>query len=200
LPSYADKNLYTGVNPRLNSYLQNPPGRWESFHSLHITHLVESLEVHLPPGYASAAEESLQISQMNASDEDASLNAVTIYQIEANKLPGTPVTRIEVLSPANKPGGSHYLRYREKRRETLKSGLNLVEIDYLHQRRPVLPALPSYVDGEAETYPFLVFVSVWPQLHKDRATHSRHTNPAYNRKMRWFNRNCIDRDSFPTQD
>jgi hypothetical protein len=55
------------------------------------------------------------------------------------------VTVIELLSPANKTRGSRGLaEYREKRREVLRSKVNLVEIDLLRAgvRIPGLDALP----------------------------------------------------------
>lgn len=204
MPIHSEKNLYAGVNPHLNSFLQNTTRRWGNFHTQHISDLVRTLDMQLPPGYASAAEESLQIRQITFAEpfsptqassskadvliygssssgsissplapsspvaelslvesetEDESLPSVIIYRLDEAGLPDTPVTRVEVLSPANKPGGSHYSQYRRKRLESLKSGLNLVEIDYLHQTRPILPTLPSYADDEAGAFPFWVIVS-----------------------------------------
>ncbi len=70
-----------------------------------------------------------------------------------------PVTRIELLSPANKPGGSQYSRYRQKRLETLKAGINLVEIDCLHQTRPILLDLLSSSNRESGAFAYLIRVS-----------------------------------------
>ncbi len=197
----SDPNPYAGVNPHLNSYLL-ATGQWESFHSAHITHLVEAIDPLLPDGYGAVAETSLQISQIVPSedvsrgtitkadvliyqerpgeqgtgaavltppvaefplttdtDEDDTLSAVIIYRLDTEAPPGTPITRIELLSPANKPGGSHFPRYHQKRLETLRSGMNLVELDYLHETRPVLAQLPSYPDREAGAYPYIVIVS-----------------------------------------
>lgn len=69
------------------------------------------------------------------------------------------VTHIELLSPANKPGGSHYGQYLEKRNETLQSGLRLVEIDFIHERPPIIPHLPNYADGEANAFPYYILVT-----------------------------------------
>ncbi|MDX1994215.1 MAG: DUF4058 family protein [bacterium] len=91
------------------------------------------------------------------SDEDY-FTAVIIYQRdEAGE--GIPVTRIELLSPANKPPGSHYHQYLAKRDETLQSGINLVEIDYLHERRFPVRAIASYPDGEPDAHPYVVLVN-----------------------------------------
>jgi len=85
------------------------------------------------------------------------LPGLMIYQsIEGQS---RPVTRIEVLSPANKPGGSHYPRYIEKRIETLQAGLRLIEIDFLHETRPIIRGITSYPDREAEAYPYSIIVT-----------------------------------------
>lgn len=92
-------------------------------------------------------------------DEEDTITSVVIYEIEEGKIPGKAVTRIELLSPANKPGQGHYRQYMAKRAQALRSGLFLVEIDYLHESRPIIPTLPSYIDHEKDAYPYLVFIS-----------------------------------------
>ena len=92
-------------------------------------------------------------------EEDDLLTAVVIYELVNNQTPGRIVTRLELLSPANKPPQAHYRQYLAKRRQTLRSGLNMVEIDYLHEQRPILKILPSYSDGDAEAYPYTILVS-----------------------------------------
>jgi len=92
-------------------------------------------------------------------DEDDYLTGVVIYAVEEGKTPGNPVARLELLSPANKPPHTFYRQYWAKRLQTLYSGLTLVEIDYLHQSRPVLPALLSYADGDEDAFPYSVVVS-----------------------------------------
>jgi len=90
--------------------------------------------------------------------EEDELTGLIIYQAREGSLLGRPITRIEVLSPANKPRGSHHGQYTVKRREALKSGLRLVEIDYLHQTPPIIHNLLDYsaqVDG-ADPYCILV--------------------------------------------
>lgn len=209
----SDRNLYRGVNAHLNSILQAEPGGWESFHSVHVTHLFEALDAQLPTGYFARSEKSLQISEVvpstaenppggtkpdvtvyHTASSPASglaigtatataaastvvatptttipisdtltvedyLTGIVIYQAGEGSLLGRPVTRIELLSPANKPPGSHYAQYLHKRRETLQSGLRLVEIDYLHERRPVIHALPSYPDHEEDSHPYTILIS-----------------------------------------
>jgi Protein of unknown function (DUF4058) len=191
---------FAGINPLLNSYLQN--GHWAGFHTHHITHLLEALEKVLPQGYDILTEESLQIRRIQPDEgletlhatkpdvlvvktgssptmgvaeytppsstlyladledkEEETSAALIIYQVDESKLGGKAVTRIELLSPANKPGGSHFSLYKDKRLDTLKSGINLVELDYLHESRPILPKLKSYPDGEQGAFPYYVMVS-----------------------------------------
>jgi hypothetical protein len=90
---------------------------------------------------------------------------VAIYQANDESPLGKLVTRIELLSPANKPPGSHYRQYLAKRDETLYAGINLVEIDYLHERRSPLAFLPDYSRHEPKSYPYVNLVSVpYPSL------------------------------------
>lgn len=92
-------------------------------------------------------------------EEEYDLTSVVIYRIDDGKIPGVPVTRIKLLSPANKPPGTHYPHYLSKRQETLMSGMCLVEIDYLHETRPFLRQVPSYLDRQANAYPYTIIVS-----------------------------------------
>ncbi len=71
-----------------------------------------------------------------------------------------PVTRIELLAPANKPPGTHASQYRVSRAETLLSGINLVEIDYLHERRFPVERVPSYPDHALGSLPYNFLVSL----------------------------------------
>lgn len=87
--------------------------------------------------------------------EETDLTALVIYRTATHQ----PVTRIELLSPANKLPGSHYRKYRRKRLETLRSSINLVEIDYLHAQRPIDERLPSYPDRDEDSYPYMVLVN-----------------------------------------
>jgi hypothetical protein len=200
MPITAKTNLFNGVNPHLNSYLQNTQGKWDGFHTFHLTDLVEYLDEVLPTNYSVNAEESLQIRTLLPFDFQAKptrtvpdilifgkssgaqvletatepigileldedqlfiekpMMSVVVYQ-ENTQGESFPVTRIELLSPANKSGGSHYWNYHKKKLETLKAGINVVEIDYLHQSPPVSPDLPSYPRGEPGSYPIWVLVS-----------------------------------------
>lgn len=87
------------------------------------------------------------------------LHAVNIYEVSAGALKGHLVTRIEVLSPGNKPSHDYHDDYMEKRAETLRAGVNLVELDYLHTTHPILSSLPSYRDGDADAFPYSILVS-----------------------------------------
>lgn len=198
----SSKNLYPGVNPHLNSFLQSEGGGWESFHARHVIDIASTLDNLLPDNYYAIAEKSLQISELGPGsesrrtrpdisifqrsesseiplysgaataptatlpladvleDEDDYLTSVVIYEIEGGKFPGIPVTRIELLSPANKMPHAYYRQYLTKRLETLRGGLCLVEVDYLHETRPVIPKLPSYRDGDREATPYTIVVSI----------------------------------------
>jgi hypothetical protein len=90
-----------------------------------------------------------------SSEEDAAPLAVLVYRTSAGQATGVLVTRIEVLFPANKPPGSDYRHYRTQRRKVMQAGVNLVEIDLLHEQRPVVSSFPSYADGESD-YPYLI--------------------------------------------
>jgi hypothetical protein len=153
MPIHSDKNLYPGINAHLNSFLQQEDGGWESFHADHIGQLRQALEAVLPANYYAMIEKCF------GNDEDDYLSSIVIFEFESGKLPGRPVTRIELLSPANKPGNAYYWQYIAKRRATLQAELSLVEIDYLHETRPLLHQFPSYPDGEAGAFPYLVLVS-----------------------------------------
>jgi hypothetical protein len=87
------------------------------------------------------------------------VTAVMVYHTRAGQYPGEPVTRIEVLSPANKPPGSDFRHYRSHRLEPLRAGLRLVEIDLLHEQRPLITQLPSYVDADDEALPYTIAIS-----------------------------------------
>ncbi|MBZ0298776.1 MAG: DUF4058 family protein, partial [Anaerolineae bacterium] len=92
-------------------------------------------------------------------DEEDELTGLVIYQAGEGSILGRPITRLEPLSPANKRGGSHHEQYMHKRSETLKSGLRLVEIDYLHQTPPVIRVLPDYSSGAPGAVPYTILIS-----------------------------------------
>jgi hypothetical protein len=92
-------------------------------------------------------------------EEEDTLSSLIVYEIAGDSDLGRPVTRIELLSPSNKPGGSIYKEYMGKKWMWLYLGLRLVEIDYLHQTPPIAPRLPSYPHQQQDAYPYTVIVS-----------------------------------------
>jgi hypothetical protein len=54
-------NLYPGINPHLNSALQQVEGDWQSFHAYHIIKIADTLNEILPEAYYAKPEQSLQI-------------------------------------------------------------------------------------------------------------------------------------------
>lgn len=109
-------------------------------------------------GGSSAATPAYTVPLLAPFDLQKRPTGVTIYRAEPDKLPGTPVTHLELLSPANKPGSAYFERYAEKRYETVRSGLNLVEVDYLHQTAPVAPKLPTYPQDQ-NSFPYMILLS-----------------------------------------
>lgn len=79
------------------------------------------------------------------------------YQEQPPRL-GQIVTRIELLSPSNKPGGGHASAYETKRIETLETGIPLIELDYLHETPAVIHTLPVYPDDPA-SHPWTIALS-----------------------------------------
>ncbi|MCS6870082.1 MAG: DUF4058 family protein [Anaerolineae bacterium] len=120
---------------------------------------VEKRSAHSPISGTPPAALVLSVLETTDVDPEAFLSAVVIYQIQEDNLFGTPITRVELLSPANKPHGASYAQYREKRNAAQRSRMPLVEIDYLHQSPPVIKSLPSYSDRQPNAYPYTVIVS-----------------------------------------
>lgn len=158
MPIYSRHNLYQGVNAHLQSQLQTigeAPATWESFHFNHITDMARELNRILPDGYRAVAEQSLQITPSNSD-----FPSVVIYQDAPNYHPqlGRAITRLELLSPANKKRGSHYPAYSRNRRIALRGGMPLVEIDYLHESQSPILGIPHYPD-EAQSYAYHITVN-----------------------------------------
>jgi hypothetical protein len=107
----------------------------------------------------SPAAATIAVASTLVTPEPDQPTAVMIYQAQQDSLLGTPVTRIELLSPANKPPGSYARDYALKRTHTLQAGIRLVEIDYFHQRRSPAAAVPSYPDRQPGAYPYLILIS-----------------------------------------
>lgn len=91
-------------------------------------------------------------------DDEVYLTGIMIYRI-VEEDERVPVTRIEVLSPTNKPPGDGYIQYAEKRDATLAQQMPLIEVDFLHESRPVPRHVPSYPDGQPESYPCSIYVT-----------------------------------------
>lgn len=109
-------------------------------------------------GSATAATPTVTIPIIAINIDEEPLRSLILYEQQPDdKL--LPVTRIELLSPANKPGGSHFRQYHEKRLEALVAGMNLIEIDFLHETRPVIALIPSYRDREDDSYPYSISVT-----------------------------------------
>jgi len=102
-------------------------------------------------------------------EEEHPLHSVVIYEMTAEQYPGRPVTRIEVLSAANKPPESYHSAYLARRLDTLRSGVNLVEIDFLHELRPILLTVPSYPDRVKGAFPYAILISnPHPELQRGK--------------------------------
>jgi Protein of unknown function (DUF4058) len=110
------------------------------------------------------------IATIDLLEELMNYSALLIYRLQPDAILGQPLTRIELLSPTNKFGDG-YLQYSEKRIATFKSGLNLVEIDYLHETDPVVKGVPSYARREVNAYPYHITIShPLPTLQAGKAT------------------------------
>jgi hypothetical protein len=84
--------------------------------------------------------------------------AIVIREVLDQQDFGRVVTRIELLSPSNKPGHSNYPSYRAKRSHALETKVPLIEIDYLHESPSVVRDVPVYPKYE-HSYPYTILVS-----------------------------------------
>jgi hypothetical protein len=89
---------------------------------------------------------------------DDFLTAITIREIDDQSPFGKLVTRLEFLSPANKPAGSGAAAYQTKRVQALQSGVPLIEIDFVHEQLSPLFGTPNYPRDPA-AYPYYIAVS-----------------------------------------
>lgn len=115
---------------------------------------------------AALATQGIAIAELLAIDE-VDLKpyfAVAVYKRSSDNAPGELVAWLELLSSSNKPGGSHFDAYREKRENLLQTGVVIVEIDYLHHQAPTV-AVPVYPLDRHAT-PFRVVV-IDPRPHID---------------------------------
>ncbi|NDJ53556.1 MAG: DUF4058 family protein [Chloroflexi bacterium] len=95
--------------------------------------------IHSSGGLAISVPELLELTE----EDLATYRAVGIYQKTPGDARGDAVAWLELLSPANKPGGRHFSPYRDKRTALLQAGLVFVELDYLHHQSPTV-AVPTY--------------------------------------------------------
>lgn len=157
MPIYSAKNLYPGVNPHLNSALQ-AGNIWGSFYLEHLHDLTTAMDTLLAEGFYIAPVWSL------IGSEDFYLMAAVIFTPLPEQVIGNHCTRIEILTPAHKSPSPLHKEYLEKRAEIIKSGINLVEIDYLHTQPPLLRILPSYASGDNHSSPYQIAVTASPNL------------------------------------
>jgi hypothetical protein len=154
-------NQFPGINPYLNSLLQTrgtdvQPSLWPAFHSTHVNHIADFLNQQLPPNYTAYSEQALQVGK--SGEPVKRLVGVVIRTVDEDAKLGRVVTRIELLSPSNKPGGSDASAYEDKRIETLEDRIPLIEIDYLHETPPVIHNVPDY-PNDPGAYPYMMIVS-----------------------------------------
>lgn len=116
----------------------------------------EQYESTAVPSPAVATKPAWQI-DLTAETEPEMYPAIVIRTAD-DPLFGKVVTRIELLSPSNKPGGAGYAAYRLKRGEALKSDVPLVEIDYLHESRSPIENAPVY-PTDAAAFPYTITVT-----------------------------------------
>lgn len=97
---------------------------------------------------------------------DEEINAAVIYRVDGDTR--RLVLRIELLSPANKVGGSYHKLYEYSRYETLTGGIPLLEIDYLHETHSPIRTMPRY-PHHARAYPYHITLSD-PRLPPNQKT------------------------------
>ncbi len=91
-------------------------------------------------------------------NEDLYYTALVIYEVVENVLLGRPIVQLELLSPTNKQGGDGYTQYKDKRYMLLKSGLRLVEVDFLNETPSPVKGVPAYPHA-AGSYPYHITVN-----------------------------------------
>jgi hypothetical protein len=100
------------------------------------------------------------IDTLSIEDDENTIIRIGIYQSETDNVRGKLVTAVEVLSPSNKPYRSNYEDYIVKRTQFLIAGINLIEVDLIHEIKPVTLKIPSYVDSEDDAQPYNIIVSI----------------------------------------
>ncbi len=88
--------------------------------------------------------------------ESRPIRSVAIYyEVQSHRNLGRVVTRIELLSPSNKPGGSGYAAFLKNYVAALKSGTSLITLDYLHETPSPFSVIPAY-PREPGSHPYYV--------------------------------------------
>ncbi|MBC8171128.1 MAG: DUF4058 family protein [Anaerolineae bacterium] len=99
------------------------------------------------PQPAAVAERILSIPEALFGEplSEKTYSAIKIYEYVPGKLDrGEPVVWLELLSPANKPGGRDAQEYFDKRLAILELGMVFIELDYLHESTSTLKGIPNY--------------------------------------------------------
>lgn len=85
--------------------------------------------------------------------------SIGIYPgVSSHMRSGRPVTRIELLSPSNKPGSGGSAIFLKNYITALKSGTSVIILDYLHETPSPLTMIPRYPD-EAGSHAYNVSVA-----------------------------------------
>ncbi|MBN1310700.1 MAG: DUF4058 family protein [Anaerolineae bacterium] len=110
---------------------------------------IESLHL-LTPSSQGPVEQTVSLRELT---DEKYYYALKIYRTEDRKdLNCKPVAWIELISPANardpETSREDVGEYLSKRNSLLESGIQIVEIDFLHRNRPTIPNQPSYPNEE----------------------------------------------------
>lgn len=112
----------------------------------------------LAPSAGTETQPTLQLTLQL--EEQKQLLSIGVYEVQAasHAIHGTPIVRIELLSPANMRGGSYGEAYLQNRTKCLLANTPLIEIDYLHEYGSWVKGVPHYPD-EAGAKPYSISVS-----------------------------------------
>lgn len=160
MPIRSNQNLYPGINPHLQSFLQDQTSIWRNFHFEYISQLHQVIEVALADGYVVLAESSLQ--KRDETDDEEYMAGLVIYRVdEEDSSHGQPLIHIELIIPADKDRRAEYLA---RRQAVLQSGIILIELNYLHEYPPFIAEIPDYTSQVPDAYPYHIAVT-----HLDRS-------------------------------
>lgn len=101
-------------------------------------------------------------------EPDDTMTAVIVRRVLQQRSLGEPVLRIELLSPANKPGGSSYTAYRIKRREYINTQIPFIEIDLLHEQLSPIIGAPRYPHDALATPYYVALIEPQPNVEAGR--------------------------------